>query len=263
MIIDSHCHIHFREFRKDLDEVLARAAAGGVGAMLAVGIDPGDCGRALQAARSRPGIYVALGIHPQNGGKYGRGDVRRLSELVCPQVVAVGETGFDLYRTPQSEPEQKDLFLAHIELAGELGLPLVLHDRDAHEQTVRVLDEAGAWGLTGVFHCFSGDADLARHVTEKGFFVSIPGVVTYRNAQKLQEVVRATPLEHLLVETDAPYLTPEPHRGRRNEPLHAARVIDEVARIKGLDRGAVARVTTDNFCRLFLKGGPVSCMECA
>jgi TatD DNase family protein len=263
MIIDSHCHIHFKEFRADLDEVLARAAVGGVGAMLAVGIDPGDCDRALQTARSRPGISVALGIHPQNGGRYGRGDVQGLREFVCPQVVAVGETGFDLYRTPGSEPEQKDLFLAHIELAGDLGLPLVLHDRDAHEQTVRVLDEAGAWGLGGVFHCFSGDADLARRVTEKGFFVSIPGVVTYRNAQKLREVVRSTPLEHLLVETDAPYLTPEPFRGRRNEPLHVTRVIDEIARIKGIDPEAVARATTENFCRLFLKGRPPVSMECA
>lgn len=260
-MIDAHNHIHFSEFRRDLEDVLRRAASGGMKAMLTVGIDPGDCARALSLAGSRRGVYAAVGIHPQNGGRYLPEDVLGLGRHRTDSVVAIGETGFDLYRTPDSVDAQKELFLAHITLARHMGLPLVIHDRAAHAQTVAVLDEAGAWELGGVFHCFSGDVDLARTVVGRGFFISIPGVVTFRNADQLREVVRAIPLERLLVETDAPYLAPEPHRGKRNEPLFTARTVEEIARIKGITSEEVALTTTDNFCRLFLGGNPPACLE--
>lgn len=257
-IIDSHNHIHFREFNKDRQAVMDRAASAGIRTMLAVGIDPKDCARAVQTARTYPGVYVAVGIHPQNGGKHTREDVFALSSLHADKVVAVGETGFDLYRTPHSAEDQEDLFRAHIELAQHMRLPIVIHDREAHRQTMHVLDDTGAWGLGGVFHCFSGDADLARTVVRKGFLVSIPGVVTFRNASPMRDVVRALPLEHLLVETDAPYLTPEPYRGKRNEPLYTVRTVEEIARIKGVTPDEVARRTTENFSRLFLGGKPAA-----
>lgn len=253
-MIDSHNHIHFRDFRRDLKEVMHRATSGGVRAMLTVGIDPKDSARALETARAYHGVYVSVGIHPQNGGKFTREDVYGLRDLHTDTVVAIGETGFDLYRTPQSADAQKDLFIAHIEVARQLKLPIIIHDRAAHEQTLDVLDDTAAWGLGGVFHCFSGDVDLARTVVSKGFFVSIPGVVTFRNSSQLKDVVRAIPLEHLLVETDAPYLTPEPYRGKRNEPLYTARTVEEIARIKGISPDEVALRTMENFCRLFLGG---------
>jgi TatD DNase family protein len=252
--VDSHSHIHFRHFRKDMDQVIRRAFAAGVNAVLAVGIDPDDCRKALEAARQYENIFVSLGIHPQNAGVFGTDDVQVLSGLAKDgPVVAVGETGFDLYRTPESEAAQEELFRAHIDLARRLQLPLVIHDREAHEQTCRVLDDTKGWSLGGVFHCFSGDMKLARRVVENGFFVSIPGVVTYKNAGVLREVVRAVPLEFLLAETDAPYLTPEPFRGKRNEPAYVIHTIQEMAEIKGMNSEDLARITTENFERLFLR----------
>jgi len=252
--VDSHSHIHFRHFRKDMDQVIRRAFAAGVNAMLAVGIDPDDCRHALEVARQHENIFISLGIHPQNAGEFGVDDVQSLSGLVKDgPVVAVGETGFDLYRTPESEAAQEELFRAHIELARKLKLPLVIHDREAHAQTCRVLDDTGGWSLGGVFHCFSGDVGLARRVVENGFFVSVPGVVTFRNAGVLRDVVRTVPLEYLLAETDAPYLTPEPFRGKRNEPAYVVHTIQEMANIKGMNSEDLARITTENFERLFLR----------
>jgi TatD DNase family protein len=260
-MVDSHNHIHFRAFRQDLPEVMHRAASGGIRAMLTVGIDPRDCSKALDIARIYQGVYVSLGIHPQNGGRFAGQEVYGLRDLCSEPVVAIGETGFDLYRTPESEDAQKDLFLAHIDLARELKLPLIIHDRAAHVQTMAVLNDRGAWSLGGVFHCFSGDAALAREVVRKGFLVSIPGVVTFRNSTQLKEVVQTIPLECLLVETDAPYLTPEPFRGKRNEPLFTAQTVEEIARIKGVEPDEVARQTTVNFCRLFLAGKQLKSMD--
>jgi len=255
-ITDAHNHLHFTEFALDREAVLARAASAGVTSMLAVGIDPEDCLNALAVAHAHPGILVSLGIHPQNAGAFFPKDVHALARLRDKgPVAAVGETGFDLYRTPGSIEGQKDLFIAHVELARELGLPLVIHDRMGHEQTLGVLDDMNAWPLGGVFHCFSGDTALARRVTGRGFFISIPGVVTFRNAGELRNVVRETPTEFLLAETDAPYLSPAPYRGRRNEPAYVLKAIEEMANIKGMQREDMARITTENFARLFGRSG--------
>jgi len=253
-ITDSHNHIHFRAFRHDMEQVIERAFSSGVTGMLAVGIDPKDCRHALSVAKDHQGIFVSLGIHPQNGGVYHRDDVHALKNMAHDgTVVAVGETGFDLYRTPESVKDQKALFIAHIELARELGLPLVIHDRMAHKETCEVLDDLNAWPLGGVFHCFSGDVQLARLVIRKGFFISIPGVVTFKNSRDLREVVQNIPEEFLLAETDAPYLAPDPYRGKRNEPGYVIKTIEEIAKIKGMDPEEAARITSENFTRLFLR----------
>jgi TatD DNase family protein len=256
-IVDSHNHIHFRAFSHDREEALSRAFDGGVTSMLTVGIDPKDCKKAIDVARGHEGVFVSIGIHPQNADKYGVKEVQTLAGLSSdPCVVAIGETGFDLFRTPQSEPRQKELFAAHIELARRLRLPLVIHDRQAHEQTIQVMNDTNAWPIGGVFHCFSGDSQLAQTVTGKGFYISIPGVVSYKSAHELKDVVARTPLEYLLVETDARYLTPEPFRGKRNEPLYVAKVVEEIARIKKTSAEEVARITSGNFSRLFLRRSP-------
>ncbi|HOO38072.1 MAG TPA: TatD family hydrolase [Deltaproteobacteria bacterium] len=255
-LIDSHNHLHFNAYKKDRDSVMGRAATEGVTSMLLVGIDPDDSLRALAIARTHDGLYAAIGIHPQMAGEYAAEDLFSLAEKAKdPKVVAVGETGFDLFRTPESEGKQRELFTAHIELAKRLGLPIIIHDRDAHEQTTALLDEREGWSRGGVFHCFSGDVALARKVLDEGFYVSVPGVVTYKNASRLHEVVAFCPLERLLIETDAPYLSPEPYRGKRNEPSYIRKTAEAIARIKGLSFDEVARATTENFSRLFVYKG--------
>ncbi|MFY9397139.1 MAG: TatD family hydrolase [Desulfomonilia bacterium] len=251
-ITDSHSHLHFSEFDPDRDEVIERAAQVGVSSMLLVGIDPEDSAKAVSVAASREGLFAAVGVHPQLAGERSPGEVLSLEALAAdPKVVAVGETGFDLYRKPETEAAQAELFRAHIELARKSGLPLVIHDRNAHEQTFKLLEEEDAWALGGVFHCFSGSASLASYVIGKGFLVSVPGVVTYRNARQLREAVNRCPLDALLVETDAPFLAPVPHRGKRNEPSFLTNTIAEIAAIKGCSPDEVADAATSNFLRLF------------
>jgi len=253
-LIDSHNHLHFDEYQDDRNDVVNRALAAGVTSMLLVGIDPEDSRRAVALARQYEGFYASVGIHPQLATTYGIEDVYSLAEMAkAPQVVAVGETGFDLFRTPQSEDNQRELFAAHIKLAHELGLPLIIHDRDAHEKTTALMDERDGWEEGGVFHCFSGDVSLAKKVLDEGFHVSIPGVVTFKNASRLHEVVAFCPLDRLIIETDAPYLSPAPYRGKRNEPSYIRQTALEVARIKGISLEKVALATTDNFRNIFVR----------
>lgn len=251
-LADSHNHIHFGEC--DTAAMLKRALSAGVSYQLLVGIDPDDCRRALDVAMSEPGLYAAIGIHPQLAGRYAPLDVQSLSELAGPKVVAVGETGFDLYRTPATGTAQSELFRAHIELARRLTLPLVIHDRQAHDQTLTVLDETDGWSLGGVMHCFSGDVSLARTILDKGFYLSIPGVITYKNARDLVAVAAYAPCERLLIETDAPYLSPQPYRGKPNEPVYLVETLACLARIKEIDIDEMAAITVHNFHTLFLKG---------
>jgi TatD DNase family protein len=250
---DSHNHLHFHSYKNDLDEVIGRAHASGIEAMLLVGIDADDSRKAIEVASSREGLYASIGIHPQNGGIFFPHDVQAMESLAEKGVVvAVGETGYDLYRTPESEALQKELFRAHIDLAEKLSLPLIIHDRDAHRQTLALMDECDAWSLGGVFHCYSGDVKMASYVLEKGFYISVPGVVTYKTADVLREVVRICPSEMLLAETDAPFLSPIPHRGKRNEPAYMIRTIEEIARVKRIEPEAMGQVVLDNFASLFL-----------
>jgi len=250
-LADSHNHIHFSEC--DTSAVLMRAHCAGVVNQLIVGIDPDDSRRALTVAESASGLYAAVGIHPQLAGQYSPRDVQALADMASSTAVAVGETGFDLYRTPTTEELQAELFRSHIDLARRLKLPLVIHDRQAHAQTLSVLDEADGWSLGGVMHCFSGDVDLARRVLDKGFYLSIPGVITYKNAHDLVAAAAYAPPERLLIETDAPYLSPQRYRGRPNEPAYLVETLTCLARIKEIDVDELAAITVQNFHTLFLK----------
>jgi TatD DNase family protein len=257
-ISDSHNHLHFLSYQNDIEEVMQRAQKSGIEAMLLVGIDPNDSKNAIKVSSQREGLFVSVGIHPQKANEYTSDDVMNLYKLAeNSKVVAVGETGFDLYRSPDNEDVQKILFSSHIELARKLSLPLVIHDRDAHRKTLSVLDDQKAWPLGGVFHCFSGDIHMASYVIEHGFYISIPGVVTYKNALALKDVVRFCPLHSLLIETDAPFLAPRPFRGKRNEPSFLMYIIEEIAKIKECSLDDIAQNTTENFNRLFLSArGP-------
>ena len=254
-VIDSHNHIHFDEYKDDRPQVIKRSASRCLAAMLLVGIDRKDSEKALNIARQYKGLYVSIGVHPQNAGQYGAGDVLGLASLSRDtRVVAVGETGFDLYRTPDTLDLQKELFRAHVDLARRLDLPLVIHTRNADSILLEMLDDLDAWELGGVIHCFSGDMKMAEHVIKKGFVVSIPGVITFKKAHVLREVAREVPEESLLVETDAPYLAPMPYRGKRNEPSYVVETLKAVSDIREVSIAHMANVTADNFCRLFLKG---------
>ena len=255
-LVDSHCHLLDRRFDEDREAVIAAAHAAGVSHMVAVGTDHADNPGYLRLAERTPSIAVAVGIHPHEAASVDEALWKDLEEWAGhPSVAAVGESGLDYHYMHSPAERQQEVFLRHIDLARRLDLPLVVHSRDAQEDTLAILREHGR-GLRGVLHCFSGDHAMARAALEMGFFVSVAGPVTFRKAGALRDVLREVPVERLLVETDAPYLAPEPRRGRRNEPallVHTARALAE---LKGLSFDDVARITTLNAHRLFGIGAP-------
>lgn len=251
-IADSHNHLHFPKFDNDREAVIRRAADCGIKTMLCVGIDPEDSKRALRFTRLACGIYAAIGIHPNKAAEYISNDVYDLESLVLQErVVAIGETGFDMFHQPDTFQQQKKIFCAHVELAKKCQLPIVIHDREAHEQTLRVMDDTNGWELGGVWHCFSGDTKLAEMIVRKGFYISVPGVITFNNAKLLRSVIARIPQERLLVETDAPYLSPVPYRGRRNEPSFLWHTIKKVAELQMITPEHCAQIATRNFHSVF------------
>ncbi|MDI9569320.1 MAG: TatD family hydrolase [Pseudomonadota bacterium] len=251
MFIDSHAHLEMREFDRDREEVILRAAAAGVDYIVTVGTTLRDCRKAVEIARRHPAVYAAVGIHPHDAKEIGPNTYDALKTLAGDDaVVAYGEIGLDFFRNLTPPDIQRRRFAEQLEVATDLGLPVIVHDREAHEETVATLK---AWrGKTGgVIHCFSGDAAMAMTCIELGFYISIAGPVTYAGSERLWEVVRQAPLERLLIETDAPYLTPHPRRGRRNEPAYVALTAQKVAELKGVSREEAARETSRNARNLF------------
>jgi TatD DNase family protein len=251
-IADSHNHLHFNECKNNLDGILKRASCAGVEKILLVGIDPEDSNKAKKLSETHTEFYTTVGIHPQMARKYSAEDVCNLSWQVDKKVVAIGETGFDFYRSADSFIEQEEIFKAHIKLSKEHDLPLVIHDRDAHDETVRVLNENDGWSVGGVMHCFSGDQNLASYILSKGFYLSITGVITYKSASLLREVADMTPLDRILIETDAPYLSPVPYRGKMNEPAYLVEVLKILSGIKKIGIEELSEIIVSNFERLFL-----------
>jgi len=252
-IADSHCHLHFEECQKGIDGIMERASTAGVEYLLLVGIDPDDSLNAVRMSQSDKHLYAAVGIHPQYCRRYSKEDVSLLSALINEKTLAIGETGFDLYRAADSVVWQREMFKEHIKLSKETSLPIIIHDRQAHEETIRVLDENKGWAAGGVMHCFSGNQEMASYVLSKGFYISITGVITYKNASVLKEVAANVPIEKLLIETDAPYLPPVPHRGKQNEPAFLIETIKELAKIKNMSMVDMAEATCSNFEELFLQ----------
>jgi TatD DNase family protein len=250
--IDSHAHLDLPEFTHDRDAVIARAQAAGIENIITIGIGIRECESALQIAQTRPFIYAALGMHPHNAKRL---DLQALDFIEKnarhPKVVGIGEMGLDFYRNRSSREDQIRCFRAQLDLAKSLKLPVIIHDREAHGETLAILREEHGGAHGGVLHCFSGDARMAFACIDMGFYISIPGTVTFKNAQTLHEVVRAVPLEHMLIETDCPFLTPIPFRGKRNEPAHVRLVAEKIAEIKRVAVEEVGRVTTRNTKKLF------------
>lgn len=254
-LVDTHCHLDMNAYQGDLEQVLNQAAARGVTRIITVGIDPASSRRAVDLAEKYPGVSATVGIHPHNLGELTADSLAGLRELAGhPKVVAFGEIGMDLHYDYFFADLQRSCFTRQVELARELALPLVIHDRDAHDQVLAVLRECGPFPAGGVMHCFSGDAALAEAVLALGFYVSVPGVVTFAKSVQLQEAIRHTPLDRLLLETDGPYLAPEPRRGRRNEPALLLFTAARVAELKGIALAELAKATTANAEKLFRLG---------
>ena len=258
-LVDTHAHLDFGKFDGDRQAVIQRAREAGVGAIVNVGADLASSQRAVKLAEAHEGIYAAVGMHPHDAKALDGAALAHLRELARhPKVVAVGEIGLDFYRDLSPRDMQRRAFRAQLAWAAKLGKPVVIHDRDAHDEILEMLEDwAGGLqgsplaGRLGVLHTFSGDLGMAERAIELGFYISISGPVTYHNARHLPDVVRALPMERLLVETDCPFLTPHPHRGKRNEPAYVRLVAERVAVLKGLPLDRVAEATTANAQRLF------------
>lgn len=250
-IIDTHCHLYYEDFQQDWDQVLGRAEEAGVTGMIVVGADAASSRQAVKLSEHYPHIYCTVGIHPHDAAGVDEAAIAGLAELArsTPKCVAIGEIGLDFYRDRSPRDEQDRVFRRFLQLSRELDKPVVIHDRDAHEETLTTIRQEGV--SRGVMHCFSGDTGFARRCLEQGLYLSIPGTVTYPSNRQLHDVVAAIPMERLLLETDCPYLSPVPHRGKRNEPSYTRITAEKVAEIKGLSLDDVARITTMNAGRLF------------
>ncbi|HWR38814.1 MAG TPA: TatD family hydrolase [Patescibacteria group bacterium] len=251
MLFDTHAHIDDNRFDNDRDEVLQRAAEAGVSLILNAGACMESSARAVDLAARYPAVYAAVGVHPHDAKDVVVSDYQQLADWhLLSKVVAVGEIGLDYYYDHSPREVQKEVFIRHIDLARQLGKPIIIHDRDAHGDVMDIVKREGQ-GVNGVFHCFSGSLEMMREVIKMGFYVSIAGPVTIKSAVKLKEVAAAVPLERLLVETDCPYLTPNPYRGRRNEPAYVRYVAEEVARLRNMDLEELATTAAENGKRLF------------
>jgi TatD DNase family protein len=247
MLIDSHCHLEMSDFRGDLEQVLQRARDAGVGFIFTIGTEQEDWNRAVEIAETYASVYAVLGIHPHNAKEIDDQTYVTLREL-CKhrKVKACGEMGLDFFRNLSPRDVQLKRFQEQINLAKEIGLPIVVHDREAHRETLEVLKSEGAEKCGGIIHCFSGDYEMARRCIDMGFYISLPGSLTYKNADRFREIVRRLPLESLLVETDAPFLTPVPLRGKRNEPAYVRYTAEKLAEVKEIPFEKVAEATTEN-----------------
>lgn len=252
MLVDSHCHLQDRQFEADRGEVLARAREAGVRAFVVVGWDLESSRRAIDLADEHPDVYAVIGVHPHYASRLDGRALRSLRRMAdSAKVMGIGETGLDFYRNLSPPEDQRRAFRAQLELAAELRLPVVVHSRQADEETFRVLEAYERAVLPdwpkdrplGQMHCFAGDLSLALSYVQIGFLVSVPATCTYPKSERICTVARGIPLRWLTVETDAPYLPPQSHRGRRNEPSHLPRTVEAIARLRGEEPSRVARGT--------------------
>ncbi len=253
LLADSHCHLNFSDYDQDRKMVISRAAEQGVRLMINVGCDLESSRTSLLLADEYENIYATVGLHPHEARHFSDEVEKELSTLADhPKVVAMGETGLDYHRNLSSPVEQERAFRAQIRLSKKKDLPVVIHDREAHEAILSILKDEKV--SHGVMHCFSGDWELARKVLDLGLYISLAGVVTFKNAATLQEVARKVPLDRLLIETDAPFLSPTPYRGKRNEPAYLLQTAGTVAALRGISVEELSQRIYDNTQNLFFEG---------
>ncbi len=253
MLVDSHCHLNLLEltpFDGKLDDVLQAANAADVTRMLCVSIDLQSLPEVLQCAERYDKVFASVGVHPNNSQD--KISVAQLTELAThAKVVAIGETGLDYFRTTDNTESQRDAFRTHINAAKQTSKPLIIHTRQARDDTLQIMREEHAQEVGGVMHCFTETWEMAQAAMDLGFYISFSGIVTFKNAKALQEIAKKIPLESMLIETDAPYLAPVPYRGKANYPGYVRYVAEFIAELRGESFAKIAQQTTKNFCRLF------------
>lgn len=256
MIFESHAHYDDKQFDPDREELLSSMGEKGIGKIINVGSDFTACKRTLELTRQYEFLYGALGIHPSDIADLNEGVCEWLKESAAlPKVVAIGEIGLDYYweKDPEAQSRQRYWFCRQMELAREEGLPVIIHSRDAAEDTLKLVQGIHGEEIPGVIHCFSYSLEMAEEYVRMGYYIGIGGVVTFKNAKKLKEVATKLPLEQILLETDCPYLSPEPERGKRNSSLNLLYVAREIAELRGISQEEVEAVTRENARRLFRK----------
>ncbi len=254
--VDSHCHLdrlNLEAHGGDFSAMMAATEEAGVSHMLCIGVDLETFPDVQVLAEQYPQVFASVGVHPLYKESREPSVAELLERAAHPKVIAIGETGLDYFYAKEEREWQKRYFIAHIEAARQTGLPLVVHTRGAKDDTLNLLREHGGGDVKGVLHCFTEDLDMAQQAIELGFYISISGIVTFRNAQSLRDTVKALPMEKLLIETDAPWLAPVPFRGKPNEPRFVANVAECVAELKGVSVEELASITADNFFTLFNK----------
>ena len=255
MLFDSHAHLDDEKFDEDREEVIARSLQNGVTGIINAGSCMASSAQSVALAAQYDNIYAAVGIHPHDAKSAQEADYAQLAAWAqLEKVVAIGEIGLDYYYDFSPRDLQRTVFIRQIDVARQMDMPFIIHDRDAHGDILDVLKKE-AKGLTGVLHCFSGSLEMAKEVIKLGFYISIAGPVTFKNAAKLPEIIKNVPLERLLVETDCPYLTPHPHRGKRNEPAYVKIVAEQVAQLREMELADLAKYTTENTKKLFKISG--------
>jgi TatD DNase family protein len=254
-LIDSHCHLNYEGLVERQAEVLENARQAGVAGFLNISTRKREWDQIVGLAEQEPDVWASIGVHPHEADAHpDLGSAALVEAASHPRVIAIGECGLDYYYDKSDRAAQRERFQAHIEAARETGLPLVVHTREAEADTAEILSEAVRdGGVTGVLHCFTGSAELARKGLDLGFFVSLSGIVTFKNAQHLKDIAKWLPAEQMLVETDSPFLAPVPHRGQKCEPAFVADTARFVADLRGEDPEEFAEMTTTNFFRLFKK----------
>ena len=252
MLIDSHAHLDMKAFDEDRKDVLDRALAGGVGYIISIGIDTASSLRALELAKQYDFIYSSVGFHPHAAKDIEPEKLLELKELASePKVVAWGEIGLDFYRDYAPHDKQIEGFIRQLEMAADVDLPVIIHNREADGKVLAILKKMKSGERKGVIHCFSGDYKLAMELIDMGYYISIPGTVTYKNALRVQDVAARIPLDRMLLETDAPFLAPVPKRGKRNEPLFVTHTAKKIAALRNVEFEDIALKTTENVKRLF------------
>ena len=252
MLFDTHAHLNAEQFADDLEEVIDRAKQTGVTNMVIVGFDRATIQKAMELVERYDFMYASVGWHPVDAVDMTDEDLAWIEELAShPKVVALGEMGLDYYWDKSPKEIQKEVFRKQIRLAKKVKLPIIIHNREATADIVEILKEENANEIGGVMHCFSGSPEIAKECVGLNFYISLGGPVTFKNAKKPKEVAAEIPLDKLLIETDCPYLTPHPFRGKRNEPAYVKLVADQIAEIKGLTLEEVAEATAENAKKLF------------
>lgn len=255
--VDTHAHLDIPPLSEDQTGAISRAEKAGVCQIITIGTDLASSKKSLELAEQFPQVYAAVGIHPHDAKGSSDEVVKEILELTgISNVVAWGEIGLDFVKEYSPRGIQRKVFRQQIQMAGQVDLPIIIHDRDAHLDTVEILSEEAAGNLRGVMHCFSGDVEVARKILDLGLFISVTGVVTFPKAEIVKEVVRYVPLDRLLIETDSPFLSPVPYRGKPNEPARVIHVAEEIARIKGVPLEEIALCTSANARDLFKLPAP-------